>query len=144
MDQLTSFGETNDLVVVGYGHSELDAYAEETAKAQNRFVTPDQEPEKGYYFRSDHFNFAKVGIPALYGKSGKDHREKGAEYGKQMQDDFIANKYHKPSDEFDPAWDASGVAQDAAFFYSIGKRLASETTFPKWNENSEFKNARKE
>lgn len=143
MDGLLSFGETNDITMVGYGHSDLDEYAETSAKAQARIVTPDQEPQKGYFFRSDHFNFAKVGVPALYAESGSDHREKGQAFGKQMEAEYTANRYHKPSDEFDPAWDVKGLLQDANFFLAIGLRMASESTFPQWKATSEFKNARK-
>lgn len=143
MDGVLTAGETNDLVMIGYGHSDLDAYAEETAKTQGRYVTPDQEPEKGYFFRSDHFNFAKVGVPALYAENGSDNRLKGKEFGKQVEAEYLANRYHKPADEFDETWDMGGLVQDAQFFYHVGNKLASETTFPQWKETSEFRNARK-
>jgi Zn-dependent M28 family amino/carboxypeptidase len=143
MDGLLSIGETNDLVVVGYGQSDMDDYAAEAAAAQGRHVEPDQSPEKGYFFRSDHFNFAKVGIPALYAESGNDHRKKGSAYGVKVREAYTANDYHKPSDEYDENWDLGGLVQDAELFLSIGRKLASESTFPKWKEGSEFKNARK-
>ena len=143
MDGILSFGETNDLIVVGYGQSDLDDYAKAVAEGQGRYIVPDQEPEKGYYFRSDHFNFAKIGIPALYAENGVDARGKGKEYGKEMREDYTANRYHKPSDEYDPDWDLGGLVQDAELFLEIGRRLASETSFPEWKEGSEFKGIRK-
>jgi Zn-dependent M28 family amino/carboxypeptidase len=142
MDGLQSIGETNDLVVVGYGQSEMDEYATTAAAAQGRHVVPDQSPEKGYFFRSDHFNFARVGIPALYAESGNDHKEKGVEYGKKMRDEYTANNYHKPSDEYNENWDLSGLVQDTELFLSIGRKLASENHFPKWKDGSEFKSLR--
>jgi Zn-dependent M28 family amino/carboxypeptidase len=142
MDGLQSIGETNDLVVVGYGQSEMDEYATTAAAAQGRHVVPDQSPEKGYFFRSDHFNFARVGIPALYAESGNDHKEKGVEYGKKMRDEYTANNYHKPSDEYDENWDLTGLVQDTELFLSIGRKLSSESHFPKWKDGSEFKSLR--
>lgn len=143
MDGLSTTGIKNDLIVYGYGQSELDAYAADAAKAQDRYITPDPSPEKGYYFRSDHFNFAKVGIPAIYAENGPDHREKGKDYGKTQEEEYVATRYHKPSDEYNDSWDLRGVALDAQLFLMVGRRLASETTFPEWNETSEFRNVRK-
>ncbi|MBK7869918.1 MAG: M20/M25/M40 family metallo-hydrolase [Saprospiraceae bacterium] len=143
MDALNPNGMMKDLTVVGYGQSELDDYASEEAGKQGRYILPDQEPEKGFYFRSDHFNFAKVGIPALYASGGYDHITKGKEYARGKADEFTANNYHQPSDEYTPgAWELSGILQDAQLFFNIGKRLASEKTFPKWKEGSEFKSLR--
>ncbi|MDX1942926.1 MAG: M28 family metallopeptidase [Saprospiraceae bacterium] len=143
MDALNPNGMMKDLTVVGYGQSELDDYASEEAGKQGRYILPDQEPEKGFYFRSDHFNFAKVGIPALYASGSYDHITKGKEYARSKADEFTANNYHQPSDEYTPgAWDLSGIVQDAQLFFNIGKRLTSEKTFPKWKEGSEFKSLR--
>lgn len=143
MDALNPNGPMKDLTVVGYGQSELDDYAREEAAKQDRYILPDQEPEKGFYFRSDHFNFAKVGIPALYASGGYDHITKGKEYARGKADDYTANRYHQPSDEYRPElWSLEGVVQDAQLFFNIGKRLANEETFPKWKEGSEFKGIR--
>ncbi len=139
MDGMNPYGEMNDLTITGYGQSELDDYAAEAAKAQGRYLLPDQEPEKGYFFRSDHFNFAKIGIPALFATGGYDHREKGKEYAKEQQQAYTTDRYHRPADEYDETWNLSGVVQDAQLYYSIGQRLANETTFPQWKEGSEFK-----
>lgn len=143
MDALNPNGPMKDLTVVGYGQSELDDYAREEAAKQDRYILPDQEPEKGFYFRSDHFNFAKVGIPALYASGGYDHLTKGKEYARGKADDFTSNRYHQPSDEYrSELWSLEGVVQDAQLFFNIGKRLANEATFPKWKEGSEFKGIR--
>ncbi len=144
MDALNPNGRMKDLTIVGYGQSELEEYAELEAKKQGRYVQPEQEPEKGFYFRSDHFNFAKVGIPALYASGGYDHWDKGKEYAKTKSEEYETEHYHQPSDEYDPeSWDWSGIAQDATLFYNIGLRLANENTFPAWKPNSEFKGIRK-
>ncbi len=139
MDAMNAFGEMKDLEIVGYGHSEMDDYAREAAEAQGRYIVPDQESEKGFFFRSDHFNFAKVGIPALYAAGGMDHVEKGKEFGKAQRDAFTAERYHQPSDHYTDDWDLSGMVQDAQLFFNIGRRLAGEETFPQWKEGSEFK-----
>ena len=140
MDGMNPKGPMRDLTVVGFGQSELDDYASEEAGRQGRYILPDQEPEKGFYFRSDHFNFAKVGIPALYASGGYDHMTEGKEYARSRADDFTAKRYHQPSDKYLPElWVLSGVAQDAQLYFNIGRRLANETTFPKWKDGSEFK-----
>lgn len=139
MDGVNPAGPMNDFTIVGKGHSEMDDIAEKAAIKQGRYVMEEQEPEKGYFFRSDHFNFAKKGVPALYGEGGYDHTEKGKEYAKSLRDEFIANNYHAPSDEFDPEkWDVDGMVQDAQIYFNIGYELANSQTWPKWNPSSEF------
>ncbi|MDP4709613.1 MAG: M28 family metallopeptidase [Saprospiraceae bacterium] len=143
MDGMNPNGRMRDLTVTGYGQSDLDDIAGALAAEQGRYIIPDQEPEKGYFFRSDHFNFAKIGIPALFAKGGYDHWEKGKEYAQQKQEEFVAARYHQPSDEFTAAlWDLGGVVQDAELYLNIGKKLANSSVFPKWKEGSEFKAAR--
>ncbi len=133
-------GQMKDFQIVGIGHSDMDQIAEEELAKQNRYVLPDQEPEKGYFFRSDHFNFAKVGIPALFGEGGYDHVEHGIEYGKAKKDEYTAKNYHAPSDEYDAAtWDMGGVVQDAQLYYNVGWRLANSTEWPQWKATSEFR-----
>jgi len=133
-------GPMKDFQIVGIGHSEMDKLAEEELKKQDRYVLPDQEPEKGYFFRSDHFNFAKVGIPALFGEGGYDHVDKGIEYGKAKKEEYTAKNYHAPSDEFDAeTWDMGGVVQDAQLYYNVGWNLANSDFWPQWNANSEFR-----
>ncbi|MBX2946105.1 MAG: M20/M25/M40 family metallo-hydrolase [Cyclobacteriaceae bacterium] len=143
MDGINPYGKMKDIVVVGLGQSDLEDYLNEEAKAVGRYTSPEPNPVAGYYFRSDHFCFAKVGIPALYTGTGIDHFEKGAEYGKQLQDEYVAKYYHKPSDEYDPSrWNLEGAVDDLKLLFNVGKKLAFETTWPQWKEGSEFKTIR--
>jgi len=139
MDGLNIWGPTHDITVVGYGMSELDTYAEWAAQRQNRVVRPDPEPEKGYYYRSDHFSFAKAGIPALYADAGIDHVQYGPEWMLEKRKEYVLERYHKPSDEYDPSWDLSGALQDLKFFFDVGYRLSQERSFPNWREGTEFR-----
>ncbi|MBX2965780.1 MAG: M20/M25/M40 family metallo-hydrolase [Cyclobacteriaceae bacterium] len=143
IDGINPYGKMKDIVLIGLGQSELEDYLNEEAKAVGRYTSPEPNPVAGYYFRSDHFCFAKVGIPALYTGTGIDHVEKGAEYGKQLQDDYVAKYYHKPSDEYDTSrWNLEGAVDDAKLLFNVGKKLSFETTWPQWKEGSEFKAVR--
>ncbi|UOG74969.1 M28 family metallopeptidase [Hymenobacter tibetensis] len=142
MDALAAFGPMRDLTVIGFGQSELDDYARDAAKEQNRYILPDQHPEKGSFYRSDHFSFAFVGVPALDAKGAFDSRARGKEYAAQQMQAYTAKNYHQPSDEYDPKWDLRGMEQDARLLFRIGQRLAEESTFPKWKPGSEFKATR--
>lgn len=143
MDGMNANGAMNDLTITGYGQSEMDDYAKVAAENQERYIIPDQEPEKGYFFRSDHFSFAKIGIPALYAQGRYDHKEKGKEYAEEKNQDYVTNRYHRPADHYDPAtWDLSGLVQDAELFYKIGLKLAQEDYFPRWRQDSEFNGIR--
>ena len=139
MDALSSFGPMKDLTVVGYGQSELDEYAVAAAKEQDRYVLPDQTPEQGHFFRSDHFSLAHVGVPALDAGGRYDHRAKGKDYARQQSDEYRDKHYHQPSDEYRPDMNLEGMAEDARLLFRIGQRLGDETTFPKWKPGSEFK-----
>lgn len=143
IDGINPYGKMNDIVVIGMGQSDLEDYLNEEAKAVGRYTSPEPNPVAGYYFRSDHFSFAKVGIPALYTGTGTDHVEKGAEFGKQLQDEYVANYYHKPSDEYDTTrWNLEGAVEDLKLLFNVGKRLSFERTWPRWKEGSEFKSIR--
>jgi Zn-dependent M28 family amino/carboxypeptidase len=142
MDGLNIWGSMKDITVVGYGMSELDRYLADAAGAQDRAIRPDPEPEKGFYYRSDHFNFAKVGVPALYTDAGIDHVEGGEEFGRAQREEYTNERYHKPSDEYDPNWDLSGAVDDLRLLFRVGYRLADETAFPNWREGTEFKATR--
>ena len=140
IDGMNGVGKMKDFTITGYGLSEMDDYAHEEAKKQGRYILPEQEPEKGFIFRSDQFNFAKVGIPPLYGDGGYDHWTKGKEYAQSKKDEYTYNHYHSQSDEYDPdKWQMSGTVQDAQLYFNIGLRLANEPTFPKWKKGAEFK-----
>lgn len=142
MDGMNPYGRMKDLTITGYGQSQMDDYAAEAAKAQGRYILPDQEPEKGFFFRSDHFNFAKVGIPALFAGGGYDHWDKGKAHAKAAQEKYTTERYHRPADNYDDSWDLSGAIQDAQLFYNIGARIASENAYPEWKPGSEFKATR--
>ena len=142
IDGMYAFGPTKDLSVIGFGQSELEEYAKRWAEKQGRYILPDQEPEKGYFFRSDHFNFAKIGIPALYAKGSADHLEKGKEYAVAQLSDYRTNRYHQPSDEYNAAYDVGGIIRDAELFMNIARELANNDDWPEWKQGSEFKAAR--
>ena len=142
MDELLGFGPMRDLTVTGYGQSDLDDYARTAAKEQNRYLLPDQHPETGSFYRSDHFSFAKVGIPALYASGQFESRLHGKAFAEKQRKDFDEKSYHQPSDQYDPKWDLRGAEQDARLLFRIGQQLASETTFPQWKPGSEFKATR--
>ncbi len=140
MDGLNTWGKTSDIVVMGYGASDLDDYARVAAEEQGgRVLRPDAEPDKGYYYRSDHFNFAKVGVPAFYPGAGVTFVGKDSTYGMQKRAEYVTNDYHKPSDEIKAGWDLSGAVQDAQLYYMIGFRVADAPKWPEWKPGNEFR-----
>lgn len=139
MDALTVIGPTRDVTVVGYGSSELEDILAEAAERQGRTTQPEPSPEGGSYYRSDHFNLAKIGIPALYAKGGLDHRDKGREYGLEQQAEYRDKRYHKPADTYSEDWDLRGVAEDLELFYSVGREVADSDRWPEWYDGNEFK-----
>jgi len=139
MDGINPNEKANDFVITGFGQNELEDYATDAAKIQGRYIAPESHPEAGHYFRSDHFSLAKVGVPALDATGGIDIAGKGKDYGKKLQDDYVANHYHSRSDEYNPAWTFEGGMQDMELLFMIGKKLAFETTWPAWKPGSEFK-----
>ena len=142
IDVLNTYGPMHDIVVVGNGSSELEAYLEEAATAQGRYIVEEPNPERGYYYRSDHFNFAKAGVPALYAESGEDSVEFGKEWGAEQAQDYNENRYHAPSDEYDPNWNLEGAAQDILLYFDVASKLSRESSFPNWLKGNEFKGIR--
>ena len=142
IDVLNTYGPMHDIVVVGNGSSELEAYLKEAATAQGRHLVEEPNPERGYYYRSDHFNFAKAGVPALYAESGEDSVEFGKEWGAAQAQDYNENRYHAPSDEYDPSWNLEGAAQDILLYFDVASKLSRESSFPNWLEGNEFKGIR--
>jgi Zn-dependent M28 family amino/carboxypeptidase len=138
MDALNVYGPTKDIVVVGYGSSELEDILITAAGEQGRYVKPEEHPERGGYYRSDHFNFAKKGVPMLYAKSGSDHAENGPEYLQEKGSYYLENLYHSPLDEVGDDWDLRGLALDAALYFSIGWQVADSEHWPNWYEGNEF------
>ncbi len=145
MDGLYYMGKMNDLTIVGYGQSELDELAEALAQEQGRYVLADPEPSKGYFFRSDHFQFAKVGIPAIFSYGSYDAVNGGVAYAKETLAAYNATAYHQPADEFkmdSTTWKMGGMQQDVELFYQLGLQLANGDLWPQWKEGSEFKAVR--
>ncbi len=138
MDALPIMGPSKDIAVIGWGESQLDDYIKDAAAAEGRTIVPDDAPETGFFFRSDQFNFAKLGVPVLYARSGFNLVDGGQEAGRKAYADYTNNHYHKPSDNYDPNWDFRGVIEDIRAFYAVGKKLADETTFPQWKTDADF------
>ena len=138
MDELNVNGRTKDLTLIGYGASDLDDYARDAAGEQGRTVHADAEPEKGYYYRSDHFNFAKLGVPALNPDSGIEFVGKPADYGQKVRDDWTEHKYHTPKDVIYPEWDLTGAKEDLKVLFAVGYRVAQAPKFPEWKPGNEF------
>ncbi len=139
MDALGSIGRVKDVVVIGHGFNQLQDYMERFARQQNRVTIPDPAPQKGFYFRSDHFSLAKFGVPALYAEGGYDSLAHGKEWGRQQQKDYQDKRYHKPADEYRADMDLKGAAEDLELYFLIGDELANSRDWPEWNEGSEFK-----
>ena len=139
MDEINVTGPTKDLTVVGLGASEIDDYAEAAAKEQGRVLRPDPEPQNGGYYRSDHFNFARHGVPAFNPGEGVDFVGKPAGFGIKMRENYTANDYHKPSDEIKPDWNLMGAVQDVDLYLTVGYRIANASKFPEWRVGNEFR-----
>lgn len=142
MDGLATFGPTNDMVVVGYGLSELDALMETAATNAGRVIRPDPNASAGYYYRSDHFELAKHGVPMIYPEGGEDHVEGGVEFGAAQKADYTDNRYHQPTDEFDDTWDLSGAVADVVLYYEVGAAVINSSSWPNWHPTAEFRAAR--
>jgi Zn-dependent M28 family amino/carboxypeptidase len=132
-------GRAHDMVLIGSGASELEDRLADVLKTQNRTITPDPEPEKGGYYRSDHISLAKVGVPMLDPGGGYDLIEGGKVAGQAVRDDYRIHHYHQPSDEFNPNWDLSGIVSDLDVFYTFGDELANSDTWPDWHSGNEFR-----
>ncbi|MDH3588314.1 MAG: M28 family metallopeptidase [Gammaproteobacteria bacterium] len=142
MDGLNVHGRTRDVAVVGFGSSELEQYLSRAARSQDRVIVAEPTPEKGFFYRSDHFNLAKQGVPVLYAESGFDYREGGTRRGTELARDWIENRYHKVGDEYREDWDMSGAIEDIRLYFMIGHELAASDAWPEWYSTSEFKNIR--
>jgi Zn-dependent M28 family amino/carboxypeptidase len=140
MDGLNRFAKTRDITIVGEGQSDLEDYLKAEVEKDSGYISYDSHPEAGYYYRSDHFNFAKRGIPALYIKTGIDVEGKGKAAGEKIETDYREKNYHRPSDEFDAAtWTMEGAIKDLKILFRVGRRLAFEENWPAWKEGSEFR-----
>jgi Zn-dependent M28 family amino/carboxypeptidase len=143
IDGANIWGRTRDLTMIGYGKSTLDRIAEAVAARQGRRVVADQFPDRGYFYRSDQFNFAKLGVPAFYFDSGTDFIGRSAGWGKEQIEAWEARQYHQPSDELDATWNLEGAVDDARALFLCGLAVAQGDSLPDWNPGDEFEAARK-
>ena len=132
-------GRAKDFVLTGVGKSELEDLVKPFVAAEGRVIAPEPSPEKGYYYRSDHFSMARLGVPMLYGESGEDLVVGGKEAGAKASLDYVENRYHKPQDEYDRNWNWTGAVQDLTLYYQLGRELADGTMWPNWYSNAEFR-----
>jgi Zn-dependent M28 family amino/carboxypeptidase len=142
MDALGDYGETNDFAITGKGQNDLEDYVATFATKDGKKIVGDKNPGAGGYYRSDHFNFAKVGVRALDMNNGAESTAHGEAWGKQQQKDYGEHRYHQAADNYSPTMDANGMAQVANLLFKVGVQLSSETTFPGWKNGSEFKAVR--
>ncbi len=142
MDGTNIIGRTHDVNVIGMGKSSLDAHVEAVAKAQGRIVRPDHFPDRGYYYRSDQFSLAKIGVPGVYLHSGINVIGKPDGWGKEQLDEWVEKIYHQPSDEYSEDWDLSGAIEDTRLLFHVGRRVADANEMPKWTPGDEFEAAR--
>ncbi|HEX8825344.1 MAG TPA: M28 family metallopeptidase [Archangium sp.] len=138
-DILNVSGPTRDVVVVNRGASELEDFLEDVTGPEQRYLTEEDAPEQGFFYRSDHISFAKVGVPVIYTKSGVDLVRGGIAAGQAAVRRYTQNDYHKVTDEFRPEWDLTGMAQDVRLFFEVGRRLADSHEWPNWREGNEFR-----
>jgi Zn-dependent M28 family amino/carboxypeptidase len=139
MDGINQWGRTKDIIIVGLGNSTMDELLTEACKTQGRTIKPDPEPEKGFFYRSDHFEFAKQGVPALYTDSGEEYVNKSAGYGQQKRDEYTKKDYHDLTDEVKPDWDLTGAVDDLQLLFLVGHKVANGDQWPEWKAGTEFK-----
>ncbi|MGY1426272.1 M28 family metallopeptidase [Lysobacter sp. A289] len=142
LDAMPISGPSRDMTVVGFGSSELEDVLASVTDKQGRVLHAEATPEDGFYFRSDHFNFAKAGVPALYAKGGTDLIDGGVEAGQKSELDYRDRRYHQPADEYDPSWNLDGVIQDLKALYGVGEQLANSDQWPEWYQGNAFRSAR--
>jgi Zn-dependent M28 family amino/carboxypeptidase len=128
--------------VFGFGNSDLEEFARAAALLQGREVSPEPSPQRGMYFRSDSFSFAKAGVPVLYVQGGIDDSARGPAWGRAQLEDYFALRYHQPSDQYTADWDVRGALDDLTLYYEVGNRIARSRRFPRWYPNSEFRVSR--
>ena len=139
IDTVNPWGKTRDIEDLSDNNSTLDDLLAAAAKRNGRVMTPNSQPEKGSFYRADHFEFSKLGLPALYTGGGKNLLGKPADFGRQKKDDYTAHHYHQVSDEVNPEWDLAGAVQDIQLLFEVGYEVANANNFPEWKSGSEFK-----
>jgi Zn-dependent M28 family amino/carboxypeptidase len=138
MDGLNPWGRTKDLQVIGQGNSTLEDLLATAAAAQHRTIQPESQPEKGFFYRSDHFEFAKAGVPCLYFRAGMNYLDRPIGFGQKKIDEYISNDYHKVTDCVKPGWDFAGAVEDLRLLFQVGWTVAEEEQWPDWKVESEF------
>ena len=144
IDAMLPVGETKDMKVIGFGSSELEDLLKRQLEKRGMYVVPDDKPEAGYFYRSDHISLAKLGVPMLYADPGNDHVTNGLTYGEKFAKEYTAERYHKPGDEFDNSWDLSGIVQATDIMLDLGYDLANSDQWPNWYDGTEFRGLRDE
>lgn len=144
IDAMLPIGDTKDIIVVGYGASEIEDRLKTILDKNGKYIVPDQNPSAGYFYRSDHISLAKKGVPMLYADSGIDHITKGKAYRTAFSKAYTAERYHDPSDEYSPDWDMSGIEATSQIFYELGMNIANTQAWPNWYEGTEFRSLRDE
>ena len=142
LDTLHIGGPTRDVMIIGFGNSELEDYLRDAALLQGREIHPDPNPEQGLYYRSDQLSFARIGIPALYAKAGLDDSARGPAWGQAQLYDYMVHRYHQPADKYSAGWDVRGTLDDLRLYYDVGNRVARSRRFPRWYPESEFRVSR--
>src|SRR5262249_12617219 len=143
LDGINIWGRTRDVAFIGLGKSTLDEVVERAAAEQGRVVVPDPFPERGHFYRSDQFNFARAGVPAVYLDEGTDFVGRPTGWGRQQVDDYVAKHYHQPSDQIDSSWSFDGALDDTRLLLVVGLRIANAAAMPTWRPGDEFEAARK-
>ena len=139
IDAILPLGKTKDMVVVGYGASELEDRLNDVLKPRDMYIVPDPKPEAGYYYRSDHISLAKKGVPMLYADGGNEHIINGLEYGENFANEYTKERYHKPGDEYDNSWDLSGIQSTTEILFELGYAIANDDAWVNWYEGTEFR-----
>ena len=143
-DAVLPLGKTKDIIVVGYGASELEDILKEELDKIGKYILPDPTPEKGFFYRSDHISLAKKGVPVLYADNGVDKVSGGIKAGLELANKYTSLTYHQPSDEYNPDWDLSGFTEHLTTTSKMVSRLANSKEWPKWYDGNEFKKIREE
>ena len=142
IDAILPVGKTKDMIVVGFGASELEDKLKAVIEPRGMYIVPDPTPQAGYYYRSDHISLAKKGVPMLYADSGNEHIINGLSFGEAFAKEYTKERYHKPSDEYDNSWDLSGIEQTTEILFELGYGIANENSWVNWYEGSEFRAVR--
>lgn len=142
-DLMIPMGRMKDVMITGFGYSELDAYVDSAAKKQDRYICDDTHPERGMFFRSDHLPFAQMGVPVMYARGNTDSRQYGKHWADSVESKYVTEIYHHPADNYDEkTWNVEGLMEDTKLFFAVGYRLCNESTFPQWKDGIEYKAVR--